>query len=1566
MKHWIIRKHSFLGRSQRVFLCLLFFILLLDCAVVQSGQIKENSKKTITAALVLLLGEDVDLPVIKISCPANNSTIKTRNPSISFSYAAGTFDIDFLSLIVKINDVDITSLFNVSATQATAIITNPLPAGSNTLSVSLKDEDGNVVSKTSIFTVDVFKVNIIASPDEGSTPLEVLFQPQIVGWRSPYSYQWDIDGDGSVDDTRMSFTHIYSDSGSHHVSLQVEDSRGETATADTTIKVVTPPTVIAAAEPISGTAPLEVSFSATVDEADGSIVLYEWDYDGDGTYDFASQSTASTSHTYSASGSYTSILRVTDNTGATAIDSIEISIGIVPEASAEASPQAGTAPLEVEFSGSATDGDGSVVLYEWDFDGDGVYDYSSSSTGSVSHNYSSSGIFNATLRITDNDGLKDTDSVLISVSGAPTSLPGAYPRTGDRPLTVTFFSDGKDLDGSPEYYDWDFDGDGTRDSRLIASMNTTYTYEQAGTYNAELTVIDDDGLSTSATITIVVTEPSTVSGTPYVNAVAFPSNGAVPLEVLLSATASDADGSVAKYEWDFQNDGIYDFTELVNPVSSIGEIIDVGSYSSPYIVDIDNDGDPDIFVGANSGTINFLRNDGSADQPVWTNTGTINDSEGNTVDAGSYSSPAVIDLDNDGDLDLVIGESGGRIYFYQNDGDESVPVWTAVDYLKDSSGTTIDVGYYSCPSLADIDNDGDLDLFVGHSGGTLMFYRNDGTSSSPVWTEVGLIEDVEASQINVGSYSYPNFFDKDKDGDLDLIVGMSDGRTVMIENTGSSSVATWASFSYLQNEDGIDLDIGSWSRPATIDINSETTLIIGESNGRLILYKNTDETNLVFTLEQLYLGYVGAASYGVLALADIDNDSDKDLFIGDSDGTIYFYRNSGTQGAPVWTGEGLLRDDTGTIIDVGSHATLTFADTDGDNDLDLYVGEDSGHVYLYRNDGSPISSGFISIGAITDSEGTVIDVGYCSYPAFADIDNDGDYDLFVGDSYGRVYLYRNTNDGSSSIWSAENYLHDSSGNAIDVGSYSTPCFVDSDNDGDMDLFIGNSYGAIIPYKNTGNVSSAIWSEEDPLQDSSATQIDVGSYSTIAIDDIDLDGDLDYLISNSSGIIYVYKNVGNVLHSYTSIGSYTATLQVTDNDGNTATDAVLISVKGPGIPTATAHATPLSGNVPLKVNFTGSGYDPNGSIVLYEWDFDGDGAFDYSSTVSGDTTHTYETSGTFDATFKVTDNEGNFSSEVIPISSNFVISTTREEIFNPVDGATAHISFTIAGEANVTSQIIDSDGNVVKTLVDNEQRTTGTYNDNWDGTGTDGDIVKDGVYYFYIECEQDGVITVYDLREDATYQEITPSRSWPSSFSPYEDDVVEVSYTIDTPSVVSLYFWKRDYDREESSIAPVRTLFIRDPRAAGTYTEVWDGVDDNGVVVGSWDGGYPITLWVYELPESAIIVTGNTPVINNVDAEPNYFTPVYNPYAQDSDNYTSVSFELSKASTVTSCVRNENGVIVKTITRNNLPAGQNTILWDGKDFDGNLVKGGSYSISLKAIDSSSNQSLTRYATVYIHY
>ena len=186
-----------------------------------------------------------------------------------------------------------------------------------------------------------------------------------------------------------------------------------------------------------------------------------------------------------------------------------------PVAGASASPESGTAPFDVVFTGTGSDSDGTVVSYEWTF-GDGVSspfvlyertfgDGVSSTSQNLTHIYNSPGTYTATLTVTDDDGATGSDSVVITVTESANKPPvagaSASPESGTAPFDVVFTGTGSDSDGTVVSYEWTF-GDGASST----SQNPTHIYNSPGTYTATLTVTDDDGATGSDSVVITVTE----------------------------------------------------------------------------------------------------------------------------------------------------------------------------------------------------------------------------------------------------------------------------------------------------------------------------------------------------------------------------------------------------------------------------------------------------------------------------------------------------------------------------------------------------------------------------------------------------------------------------------------------------------------------------------------------------------------------------------------------------------------------------------------------------------------------------------------------------------------------------------------------------------------------------------------------------------------------------------------------------------------------------------------------------------------------------------------------------
>jgi hypothetical protein len=137
--------------------------------------------------------------------------------------------------------------------------------------------------------------------------------------------------------------------------------------------------------------------------------------------------------------------------------------------------------------------------------------------------------------------------------------------------------------------------------------------------------------------------------------------------------------------------------------------------------------------------------------------------------------PVLGDLDGDGDLDLLVGESSGTINFYRNVGTRMSPAFELVS--DEYAG--IEVERRSAPALLDVDGDGDLDLLVGTERQGIRLWRNDGGAGEPAFVEADPVLDAR----DVPAYSVPFAGDLDGDGDMDLLVGGLSGGLYYFERT---------------------------------------------------------------------------------------------------------------------------------------------------------------------------------------------------------------------------------------------------------------------------------------------------------------------------------------------------------------------------------------------------------------------------------------------------------------------------------------------------------------------------------------------------------------------------------------------------------------------------------------------------------------------------------------------------------------------------------------------------------------------------------------------------------------
>lgn len=520
----------------------------------------------------------------------------------------------------------------------------------------------------------------------------------------------------------------------------------------------------------------------------------------------------------------------------------------------------------------------------------------------------------------------------------------------------------------------------------------------------------------------------------------------------MSATSADAQSS----------QGPYMREDSKNPLPPPAHI----ALPKPVSVDIDDDGDLDVFMGDKYGNIHFFRNVAGKDQVR-----KFFEEEEHAldfVDVDNLASPAFMDVDGDGDFDLLVGNSNGATHFFRNTGNASEPEFEEqFDELNPFDGITGSETKYgnmgpALPTFADIDGDSDLDLIVGssylydgpYSGApAIKIYYNQSGAFNPGYNGA-------FSNLNYGSRRSLTFVDLDGDSDLDVLAGNQFGGIQTFINNGSYFAAQY----------------GAWN-------------------------PDTHTGNL------FYSSYISGNTW--VNLADLDDDGDLDALVGSG----YNYTTA-QNSFPVRylenTGDFVFEERYGLNlapfdgVDVSQQATPTFTDIDGDGDLDAILGSKYQlHLVVYKN-----SDGYL----ILDPNDPLSDIDMYdkTLPVFVDIDNDGDQDLFVTSGY-TLRFFEN-----------DDHAFTETTSPLNLSSFERPslAFIDMDNDEDLDAFVFNNDSHSIEFlRNTGDAESPEFQSQ--TAPAPFNTLDFFEILKLAAVDVDHDGDLDMVVSDSDSPGYSY-------------------------------------------------------------------------------------------------------------------------------------------------------------------------------------------------------------------------------------------------------------------------------------------------------------------------------------------------------------------------------------------------------------------------------------------------------------
>ena len=456
----------------------------------------------------------------------------------------------------------------------------------------------------------------------------------------------------------------------------------------------------------------------------------------------------------------------------------------------------------------------------------------------------------------------------------------------------------------------------------------------------------------------------------------------------------------------------------------------------------------------------------------------------------------------------------------------------------------------------------------------------------------------QMTNLFVSSDDLPGFVDVDSDGDLDVLTFAQLGsfveyyKNMSLENHGTCDSldlvrrnGCWGRFAENASTNAITLNVpcpfqvpapelggppvetlkeeevarakthsGSAVTPLDLDGDNVMDLLLGDISFPNIVALNNGGTiadSFMSTVDNAFPVYDQSVELPVFPAAfhlDVDKDGKRDLLVSPNGRSLsqnfkslWYYTNTGTDAAPVFEfqQEDLFQS---RMIDLGDGAYPVPFDHNGDGLMDLIVSNDgyydpgldyTGKVALLENNGTPTAPAFEFV---TDDYMSLSTsgIGVGMYPAFGDVDGDGDKDMYVGDHNGMMHFYRNTATGLIAQFVSEQpNITDSEGEVIDLGMDVTPQFNDLDQDGLLDLVVGEQNGNLNYLRNVGTTTSAEWTlVTDSLGHVMTEGVFTQGYSVPFLFE-NAEGNREMLVGSDPGWLWHYTNIdGNLDGTWT--------------------------------------------------------------------------------------------------------------------------------------------------------------------------------------------------------------------------------------------------------------------------------------------------------------------------------------------------------------------------------------------------------------------------------------------------
>jgi len=321
------------------------------------------------------------------------------------------------------------------------------------------------------------------------------------------NYTWTFDDGGVQTLYGVSPSYTFTTPGIYNITLNVSDSNGNwaTDTVNITVDDATPPIPNAGPDQTVDEDTIVVFDGSGSSDNSGTIANYTWTFDDGGPQTLYG---VSPNYNFSDPGTYDITLNVSDSDGNWATDTVQITVVDVTPPTADAGPdQTVDVDTQVTFDGSGSTDNVGIVNYTWTFtDGTAKTLYGISPT----YTFTNTGTYNVTLKVTDAEGLNDTDVVEITVGEAAeedTTDPIADAGDNIEAIvgeTVTFDGSGSTDNVGIVNYTWTLEVDG--DTETLYGLSPSYEFEEAGTYVVTLTVRDAAGNTDTDTVTVTVNE----------------------------------------------------------------------------------------------------------------------------------------------------------------------------------------------------------------------------------------------------------------------------------------------------------------------------------------------------------------------------------------------------------------------------------------------------------------------------------------------------------------------------------------------------------------------------------------------------------------------------------------------------------------------------------------------------------------------------------------------------------------------------------------------------------------------------------------------------------------------------------------------------------------------------------------------------------------------------------------------------------------------------------------------------------------------------------------------------